>query len=187
VIQREPRETDRNQPGQPAGEASPPVVIRPMRGSDIEPVSKIERQSFSTAWNTQAYITELANPAAVYLVAAIGDTVVGYCGQWVIMDESHITTIAVIPELRGRRIGERLLCEMLRVCRQHGATRATLEVRETNIVAKTLYEKYGFKTVAARKGYYSDNNENADIMWINDMEDPEWWALFQRHRAALGM
>lgn len=166
---------------------SPPVVVRPMRGSDIEPVSKIERQSFSTAWNTQAYITELANPAAVYMVALVGDVVVGYGGLWVIMDEAHITTIAVIPEMRGRKLGERLLAEMLRVARERGATRATLEVRETNEVAKRLYFKYGFEAVAVRKGYYSDNNENADILWINDMEAPEWRAGFARNRSALGM
>ena len=161
--------------------------MRPMRSSDIEPVSKIERQSFATAWNAQAYITELANPAALYLVALLDDTVVGYGGQWVIMDEAHITTIAVLPEIRERKIGERLFCEMLRTAMEKGATRATLEVRETNDPAKKLYEKYGFKTVAARKGYYSDNNENADIMWVYDMESPEWRTLYARHRAALGM
>jgi [ribosomal protein S18]-alanine N-acetyltransferase len=164
-----------------------PVLIRPMRGSDIEPVSKIERQSFSTAWSTQAYITELANPAAIYLVAVVGERVVGYGGQWVIMDEAHITTIAVLPEVRGRRIGERLLNEMLNVARRKGASRATLEVRERNEVAQRLYAKYGFVRAAARKNYYSDTGENADIMWIYDMNALEWRRLFAAHRAALGL
>lgn len=168
-------------------EADEPVLIRPMRGSDIEPVSKIERQSFSTAWSTQAYITELANPAAVYLVAVIAERVIGYAGQWVIMDEAHITTIAVLPEMRGRHIGERLLNEMLQAARRKGASRATLEVRERNDVAQRLYAKYGFVRAAARKGYYSDTGENADIMWINDMDSLEWRRLFAAHRVALGL
>jgi len=164
-----------------------PIRIRPMRGSDIEPVSKIERQSFSTAWSTNAYVTELANPSAVYLVATVGETVVGYGGLWVIMDEAHITTIAVVPEYRGKKIGERLLSEMLAAARKKGATRATLEVRSGNEVARRLYEKYGFVWMAVRKGYYSDNNENADILWVNDMEAPEWRRRFNAHRVALGL
>ena len=163
------------------------IVVRPMRGSDIEAVAKIERQSFATAWSTQAYVTELANPSAVYFVAAAGERIVGYGGLWVVMDEAHITTIAVVPEFRGRRVGEQVLAEMLYTARQKGATRATLEVRESNLAARRLYEKYGFVRVAARKGYYADNNENADIMWINDMETPDWRHHFAQHRAALGL
>jgi [ribosomal protein S18]-alanine N-acetyltransferase len=164
-----------------------PVIIRPMRGTDIEPVSKIERQSFSTAWSTQAYVTELANPAAVYLVAVLGDRVVGYGGEWVIMDEAHITTIAVLPECRGKRIGERLLNEMLHVARKKGASRATLEVRETNEVAQRLYRKYGFVRAAQRKHYYADTNEHADIMWIYNMDALDWRRLFSSYRVALGL
>ena len=180
---------------QETSEEPPAIVVRPMRGSDIEAVAKIERQSFATAWSTQAYVTELANPSAVYFVAALdvsegnstGSKVVGYGGLWVIMDEAHITTIAVVPEFRGRRVGEQVLAEMLYTARQKGATRATLEVRESNLAARRLYEKYGFVRVAARKGYYADNNENADIMWINDMETPDWRHQFAQHRAALGL
>jgi len=113
--------------------------------------------------------------------------VVGYGGLWVIMDEAHITTIAVESNLRGRKIGERLLAEMLAAALKQGATRATLEVRETNEVAKRLYEKYGFTWVAIRRGYYSDNNENADILWVNDMTTSEWRKRFAANRAALGL
>ncbi len=164
-----------------------PLLIRPLRGTDLEAVSRIERQSFLTPWNTQAYVTEIANPNAVYLVAARDGVVVAYGGLWVIMDEAHITTIAVDTALRGHKIGETLLVEMLKAARKKGATRATLEVRSGNEPARRLYEKYGFIWVAIRKGYYSDNNENADIMWINDMETPEWRRLFARNRDALGL
>lgn len=158
-----------------------------MRGSDIEAVSRIERHSFPTPWNTQAYVTEIANPSACYLVAVWGDRVVGYGGTWVIMDEAHITTIAVAPECRGYKIGERLLSELLVQAQRKGATRATLEVREGNEVAQRLYDKYGFDRVSVRKGYYSDNRENALIMWINDMTKPEWRRRYSVLRAALGL
>jgi ribosomal-protein-alanine N-acetyltransferase len=163
------------------------VAIRPMLTSDIEAVSKIEKQSFMTYWNTQAYVTELANANAYYLVATLNDRVVGYGGLWVIMDEAHITTIAVEAGLRGQKIGERLLAEMLKGAQKRGATRSTLEVRETNEPAKHLYEKYGYVWVAIRKAYYSDNNENAEILWINDMTTSEWRQRFAANCAALGL
>jgi ribosomal-protein-alanine N-acetyltransferase len=171
-------------------DALPPLVIRPMRGTDIEQVSRVERRSFPTPWSTQAYVTEIANPSACYLVAALGEraeTVVGYGGTWVIMDEAHITTLGVDPTVRGRKIGERLLCELLVAARRLGATRATLEVRESNTAAKNLYAKYGFAWVAQRKGYYTDNNENADILWINDMTTSDWRRVFNQNRKALGL
>ena len=163
------------------------LAIRPMLTSDIEAVSKIEKQSFTTFWNTQAYVTELMNANAIYMVATLNDRVVGYGGLWVIMDEAHITTIAVEANLRGQKIGERLLVEMLKSSRKRGATRSTLEVRETNEPAKRLYQKYGYVWVAIRKAYYSDNNENAEILWIDDMTTAEWRRLFAANCAAIGM
>jgi ribosomal-protein-alanine N-acetyltransferase len=169
-----------------------PVIVRKMRASDIEQVSRIERTAFATAWSVQAYVTELANPNATYLVATCGrngvqENVVGYSGLWVVMDEAHVTTIAVKPDCRGRRVGERLLSEMLFLARRQGANRATLEVRSSNIVAHRLYAKYGFVWAAVRKNYYSDNNENADILWINDMDDSIWRRHYNDLRQELGL
>lgn len=158
-----------------------------MRGSDIEHVSRIERKAMPTQWSMNAYITELANPAAAYLVATVNDVVVGYGGTWVIMDEAHITTLAVEPACRGYRIGERLLSELLTAAEAKGGTRATLEVREHNTAARNLYRKYGFIDVAMRKGYYSDNNENAVIMWINDMNDVAWRERYRALRSELNL
>lgn len=158
-----------------------------MRASDIEHVSRIERGSFATAWNASAYLTELSNPAAVYIIAAIGEKVIGYGGLWVIMDEAHITTIAVVPEWRSLRVGERLLSEMLATARRDGATRATLEVRTTNEPAQRLYKRYGFLKAAVRKGYYSDNREDADILWLNDMNAASWREEFNKRRLEMGM
>jgi ribosomal-protein-alanine N-acetyltransferase len=181
----EERET-RGGGGSPLGAR---VAVRPLRAEDIEAVSRIERRSFPTPWSTQAYVTEIANPSACYLVAALAPDgpVVGYGGLWVIMDEAHVTTLAVDPEFRGHKIGDRLLQELLTRAQQRGATRATLEVRESNTAAKALYEKYGFHWVSQRRAYYSDNNEHADIFWIDDMTRADWRRHFAALRADLGL
>ncbi len=163
------------------------VIVRPMWASDIETVAKIQRESFSKVetWSPQSYVTELSNKSAAYRVAVHDGRVVGFGGIWTVMDEVHITILGVSLAYRGNRVGDLLLSELLITSWGMGATRATLEVRETNEAAQKLYEKYGFIHVAIRKAYYSDNGENADILWINDMLDPEWQALFARNRAAL--
>lgn len=163
------------------------VAIRPMVATDIEAVARIERQSFASSWNASAYLTELSNPAALYLVAERAGAVVGYGGLWLVMDEAHVTTLAVAQAQRGKKIGERLLCSLLLASQRRGATRATLEVRASNRAAHGLYAKYGFTWAAIRKNYYPDSGENADILWIHDMTRPEWRTLFDTHRAALGL
>jgi len=111
------------------------------------------------------------------VVAESEGRIVGYAGEWIIMDEAHITTIAVDPVMHGRRFGERLLVALLQEARYRGARRATLEVRITNRVAQRLYEKYNFLTVAIRRKYYQDTDEDALVMWVNDLFDPGVSAL----------
>lgn len=151
-----------------------PVFVEPMRRADIAQIAEIEQRSYAVPWHENAYATELTNPNAVYLVARLDGRVVGYAGMWVIMDEGHITTIAVDPRHRGRKIGERLMHGMLEEAIHKGATRATLEVREHNVVAQNLYRKYGFRVAAVRKNYYTDNQENAVIMWADDIRTPAY-------------
>ncbi len=165
--------------------APPPsaLVIRRMRLDDIEHVSRLERRCYTLPWSSSAYVTEVGNPNAYYTVAvAPGEVVVGYAGMWVIMDEAHLTTIAVDPAFRGRKIGERLLLDLIDEGVRRGAERATLEVRQRNVIAHALYEKYGFGDVAVRKNYYSDNGENALIMWANDLISPEYQAMLSAYR-----
>ena len=102
-----------------------------------------------------------------------------------ILEDSHITTIAVSPEYRGRRFGEMLLLHLLDQAMARGASWMTLEVRETNTVAQTLYRKYGFTTVSTRKGYYSDNNENALVMWAGNLKSEIYKNRIRALRAAL--
>ncbi len=149
-----------------------PVVIDDMTLDDIEGVQEVERSSFPVPWPANAFRHELAqNKNARYVVAREGETIVGYAGLWLMVDEAHITTFAVLPEHRRRRIGERLLQRLFDVADEMGAEWLTLEVRVSNIGAQALYEKYGFRRAGVRRRYYSDNNEDALIMWTDRIKD----------------
>lgn len=148
------------------GFAAEPVSIEPMRLRDLDQVLRIERLSFSAPWSRAAFLSELLeNDRARYFVARIGDQVVGYTGMWIIIDEGHITNVAVHPHWRNRGIATQLLEALDDVARANGVRRMTLEVRKSNIVAHTLYEKLGFRDAGIRRAYYRDNNEDAIIMW----------------------
>jgi len=147
------------------------IEIREMRLEDLDGVLWVEQSSFRTPWTRTMFEDEFKNPdMAHYLIARCKDHVVGYMGFWKITKEAHITNLAVHPAFQRRKIGERLLFAAMRRARRLGIERATLEVRASNEPAKKLYEKYGFQLVALRKKYYTDNNEDAWIMWMNDLK-----------------
>ncbi len=149
------------------------LLIRPMAVPDLVAVQSIERASFTTPWPPQAYRQELeTNRLAHYLVGELGGEIVAYGGIWLMVDEAHITTFAVHPQYRRRRIGERLLLAMLDLSVDRHAREATLEVRLSNLAARRLYEKYGFRPVGIRPRYYSDNQEDALIMTTEPLASP---------------
>jgi len=150
-----------------------------MKRDDTPKVMEIERECFPVPWHESAYLTELANRSAYYIVSTIDEEIVGYAGMWVIIDEAHITTLGVCKSSRGHKIGEQLLVGLLEEAMKRGAKRATLEVRQSNQVAQNLYVKYGFKPAAVRRGYYTDNHENALVMWIDDMGTNSYRADFK--------
>lgn len=144
------------------------LQFRLMTLSDIPDVMVIEHEAFTLPWTEEAFRNELThNHFAKYMVMEIDGTAIGYAGMWTIMDEAHITNIAVRQAYRGRKLGERLLDELMRTAAYLGMERMTLEVRVSNLVAQRLYEKKGFESAGIRKGYYSDNMEDAMIMWAN--------------------
>lgn len=153
------------------------VFLEPLTLGDLERVMQIDRASYSAPWKQSTYRTELRNRSATYLVARMRGDVVGYAGIWSIMDEAHITTIAVDQAYRRRHIGERLLVAIMEEAVLKGAHYVTLEVRESNLPARALYEKYGFRVVAIRRNYYTDNSESALVMWAEDT-DEEKFRLF---------
>lgn len=154
------------------------VEMRQMRREDVPRVMEIERECFPTPWHESAYLNELSNRSAYYVVACVDSQIVGYSGMWIIMDEAHITTLGVARSARGQKIGERLLVALLDESIRRGARRATLEVRQSNIVAQNLYRKYEFLPAAIRRGYYTDNHENAIIMWVDNILSPGYTAKF---------
>jgi ribosomal-protein-alanine N-acetyltransferase len=163
-----------------------PLIISSMVDGDIKEVLRIEQQSFSTTWPSNAFFQELHdNKLAHYFVGRIGNRVVAYGGIWVILEDSHITTIAVAPDYRGRRFGEQMLLHLLDQAIDRGASWMTLEVRESNAAAQALYRKYGFTTVSTRKGYYSDNNENALVMWAGNLKSDIYKNRLHALRASL--
>jgi ribosomal-protein-alanine N-acetyltransferase len=153
-------------------EAEPePVRFADMEVRHLPAVLEIERRSFPTPWSERAFLSELTqNAYAHYIVALRGLRVVGYGGMWLILDEAHITNLAVHPAERGRGLGERLLTELERRAAAHGCTRMTLEVRPSNLVAQALYRKHGFEPRGRRPGYYSDTREDAIIMWKEGLD-----------------
>lgn len=149
------------------------IQIRNMEKQDIDGVLIIEHSSFATPWSRQAFINELEyNRFANYLVMEYNDEIIGYCGLWVIIDEAHITNIAIKPEYRGKKLGELLLKHSLQVARQLGGLKLSLEVRLSNCTAQNLYKKFGFQPGGIRKNYYIDNQEDALVMWVMLNEQP---------------
>jgi len=112
-------------------------------------------------------------------------SIVGYAGLWLMTDEAHITTIAVAPEFQGNGIGELLLVALIDRAKQIGARWLTLEVRVTNEVAQRLYEKYTFKEMGLRRRYYSDNGEDALVMWTDPIDSDTFQTTLLRNRDAL--
>jgi ribosomal-protein-alanine N-acetyltransferase len=144
------------------------LEFRSMRLDDIETICAIEQEAFTTPWTSAAFYNELTNNHfARYMVMECNGEIAGYAGMWVIIDEAHVTNIAVRGKYRGQKLGDRLMREVMKTARFFGAAKMTLEVRVSNRIAQNLYEKLGFRASGLRKAYYSDNNEDAIIMWAD--------------------
>ncbi|UCZ53701.1 ribosomal protein S18-alanine N-acetyltransferase [Bacillus shivajii] len=144
------------------------IVIRFMKEEDLDEVLEVEHDCFPSPWSRSAFLNELTtNQFAYYLVASLEGKVIGYCGVWVIVDEAHITNVAIHSSCRRRGIGEQLLLGSMNMAKTLGANKLTLEVRVSNEAAQKLYEKLGFVAGGIRKNYYTDNQEDAQIMWVN--------------------
>ena len=150
------------------------ALIRPMNAGDLDAVTAIEAATFARPWSRQSFQQELErNVAARYLVAEKNGQVVGYAGAWIILDESHITNIAITEAERGKGIGRKLTEALMQYRSNLGASYATLEVRVSNERAQHLYKSLGFVSVGKRKRYYEDNNEDAFLMVCQNMPDAD--------------
>ncbi|MBM7573618.1 ribosomal protein S18-alanine N-acetyltransferase [Aquibacillus albus] len=144
------------------------VQIRQMTLKDINQVLTIEQSSFGVPWSKEVFFKELTeNPYSIYFVIEEDGRIFGYCGMWLVIDEAQITNIALLPEYRGRKFGKALFQYVLNQAIALGAARLSLEVRVSNVVAQNLYRQFGLIPGGIRKNYYTDNNEDALVMWVN--------------------
>jgi ribosomal-protein-alanine N-acetyltransferase len=141
------------------------VKLAPMAPADLDEVMVIERNSFPSAWSRGSYERELRNSNSYYFAAKHEGAVVGYFGMWVIADDAHITTLAVHPRRRRSGLATRLLEHLIDVARSRGASRISLEVREKNQPAQSLYRKFGFEQKGRLRRYYGDTGEDGLVMW----------------------
>lgn len=138
-----------------------------MKDVHINGVYNLSKECFAIPWTLDSITNELNNPLAKYIIAENLETneVIGFVGVWIIAGEGDITNIAVNPKYRKHGVASNLLLNLLDICKSLNCNDITLEVRESNIPAQNLYKKFDFKEEGIRKGYYSDNGENAIIMW----------------------
>lgn len=144
------------------------AVIRPMVIEDIPAVLEVEQASFSLPWPKEAFEREIAlNDYAHYYTVEQEGLIIGYCGMWVVYDQVQITNIAILPRFRGKGYGKKLLSFMIQKARDYGGAVLSLEVRVSNTAAMTLYKQFGLQPGGIRKQYYTDNQEDALVMWVN--------------------
>ena len=147
--------------------SEPVIEIRPLSDQDVDTMCAIEHLCFAMPWSKESILHDLhENVCARYLVLTVDGVLAAYAGMWLIIDEAHVTNVAVHPDYRGRGYGERILRALMDLARENLMGLMTLEVRRSNAVAQSLYHKVGFIDVGYRKRYYEDNKEDALIMYI---------------------
>lgn len=144
------------------------LEAEPMRHADLNEVLAIERVSFAAPWSRDAFIRELSNRAARAAVFRAGGAIVGYVCFWVVLDEAHIQTIAVHPDMRDRGYGMAIMTHVESMCLREGVRRIILEVGRRNAAARNLYKKCGFTAIGFRKRYYTETDDDAVVMdkWL---------------------
>lgn len=146
------------------------ITYEPLSRKNLPEVLAIERVSFPEPWSETLFLKEIDQKGSYFMVFRLDSKVIGYGGLWLVLDEAHITNIAVHPLYRRQGYGSMILRHLLEAAISRRATMATLEVRETNLVALNMYRKFGFRQVAIRRGYYGDAGEDAIVMVNDDLE-----------------
>lgn len=141
----------------------------PLEAAHIPAILEIEARVNTAPWSEKSFQNELTHAHGVFLVALVEGNVVGYGGFWMVIDEAHITTIAVSPDFQRKGIGRKLMIELLTRAKSRGMACSTLEVRAGNVPAISLYEDLGYVQSARRKSYYPDNQEDAIVMWLHEL------------------
>lgn len=151
------------------------VTIGPMRRRHLRSVLRIEQAVYPRPWSLGLFMSELGyRGSRVYVVARVGNTVVGYGGLMLVSDDAHITTLAVDPAWQRMKLGTRLLHALATASIARGARNLTLEVRAGNEPAKELYRAFGFAPAGVRKGYYVETHEDAIVMWAEEVDGEKY-------------
>ena len=149
------------------------VHIEAMRKKDLVRITEIEAQVYPTPWSARVFLSELAHrKERSYSVARLDSEIVGYSGVMYILEDAHITNIAVDPAYQRHHIGSALMHSLVFEAIDYGSKNLTLEVRVSNQGAQRMYQSFGFMPVGVRKGYYQENNEDAIIMWAYEIDTP---------------
>jgi len=160
------------------------INIRPMLHADLPAVHRLECSTFPQPWSEAVFSGELEQNGRAYFVAVDdADEVAGYAGLLQVTDEAHVTTIAVTSEARGQKLGTKLMLHLIDAALAGGAKHLTLEVRSSNRSAQELYRRFGMAPVGVRKSYYGD--EDALIMWVHEIDQPEFGRLLEEIRSSL--
>ena len=142
-----------------------------MTAADVDAVCAIEEATFARPWSRASIENELTNSCARYVVLRRGGETVGYAGMWLVIDEAHVTNVAIRKDLRGQGLGEKLMRALIQLAADSGLIWMTLEVRRSNAAAQGLYRKLGFVDVGWRKRYYEDNGEDALLMGLEHLPE----------------
>jgi ribosomal-protein-alanine N-acetyltransferase len=159
------------------------VELVTMRRRHVRQVMKIEAQVYPRPWSSALFLQEIVRRSdRVYLVARYEGGVVGYGGLITSGLEAHITTIAVDPAYHRTGIGTKLMLGLMDAAIERGGKTLSLEVRRSNFAAQNMYEKFGFRPVGLRPGYYVETGEDAIVMWVDQVDSPEYTAMLNRMR-----
>ncbi|HEY3209604.1 MAG TPA: ribosomal protein S18-alanine N-acetyltransferase [Actinomycetota bacterium] len=157
------------------------LEITRMRRRHLKGVMSIERRVYPRPWSPNLFLSEMSELRnRMYLVARVNREVVGYGGIMCYGDEAHVTTIAVDPDHHRRKIGTRIMYELVQEAVRMGARAVSLEVRVSNWGAQRLYSRFGFRPVGIRKNYYQETGEDAVVMWVDEVRSPEYRVRLDR-------
>jgi ribosomal-protein-alanine N-acetyltransferase len=164
----------------------PDLEITRMRRRHLRKVLSIEGRVYPRPWSASLFLAELSQRnARTYMVAKHGNEVVGYAGMMFTGSDAHVTNIAVDPDFHGYKVGSRLLLTLITEAIARGAESISLEVRASNRIAQSMYEKFGFKGAGVRKGYYIETNEDALVMVVESAHSAEFRVMLQTVREEL--
>lgn len=165
------------------------LKIQSLTRDNLTELLELDKACFNGLWTMEGYLRELESPNSHFfgVFSPFNDSeLLGMGCFWSILEEAHITILAVHPEYHGQGLGKALLYVLLQTAVDLGLERATLEVRDSNQVAISLYQKFGFKTAGKRRGYYKDNNEDALILWLSELQQPHFLKNFEQWHKKLG-